>query len=255
MQIQTTGNNPNPGVVERRFPDLGALVQAAAKDWCIAIEGTVDAGDPCCVALSGGRMAQPFFNALLETAHRRHTPLALTHYFWADERCVPPTDPESNYAAALQFLLVPAGVPPRQVHRIQGERPPPEAAQTASQELLQWAPRNAAGRPVLELVFLGMGEDGHVASLFPEDHTVATEAIYRPVTASKPPPERITLDYPVLAEARQVHVLISGESKRAALLASLQPDAATPLGRLLRLRAQTHILMEGVLPGKMGPRC
>jgi len=236
-------------VLGQGFPNLELLVQAAAKEWCMAIEGTVDAGDPCCVALSGGRMARPLCNALVEAAQRRHTPLALAHYFWADERCVSPADPESNFAAAHQFLLEPARVPSRQVHRIQGERAPAEAAQLASQELLEFAPRNAAGRPVLELVFLGLGEDGHVASLFPEDHAEALGTIYRPVIAPKPPPERISLDYAILAVARQVHVLISGESKRAALLASLQPNGATPLARLLRLRAQTHVFNHGVLTG------
>ena len=98
--------------------------------------------------------------------------------------------------------------------------------------------------PVLDLVLLGMGEDGHVASLFPgEPETVmASKEVYRAVTNSpKPPPNRVTLGYPAIAAAQHVWVLVSGAGKERALRESLEPSGRTPLARVLRLRRQTTL--------------
>ena len=103
-----------------------------------------------------------------------------------------------------------------------------------------------AGQPVLNLIFLGMGEDGHVASLFPgaSDEVVRSKSVYVPVVAPKPPPRRITLNLATIAAARQVWVLASGAGKEQALRESLAADGKTPLSRLIRLRQETIIFTD-----------
>jgi 6-phosphogluconolactonase len=131
------------------------------------------------------------------------------------------------------------------VHRVQTERNEAEAIQLATDELLQHAESNAAAQPVIDLVFLGMGEDAHVASLFPGDtEAIESKAVYRGVTGPKPPPRRITLGYPALAAAREVWVLASGDGKAEALRASLANGSDTPLARVILSREHTEILTD-----------
>jgi 6-phosphogluconolactonase len=180
------------------------------------------------------------FSAFSNLAAGRNGLLATVHFFWGDERCVPPTDPESNFRLAWERLLQPLAVPEARIHRIRGEESPEAAAAGAAEELLRLAPGNGYGQPVLDLLFLGMGEDGHVASLFPAEPMamISDRAVYRPVMATKPPPRRITLGYQAIAAAREVWVLASGTGKESALKASLAASGQTPLARVLQLRQQ-----------------
>jgi len=100
------------------------------------------------------------------------------------------------------------------------------------------------------MVFLGLGEDGHTASLFPSEppEMIKDQAVYRTVVGTKPPPHRITLGYQTIAAAEQVWVLASGEGKENALRESLEPNAQTPLGRVLNLRSYTKIYSDIHLP-------
>lgn len=199
-----------------------------------------------CVALSGGRIARLFLRACAEQGQRNPAALARVHFFWGDERCVPPDDPESNYGLARECLLGPLSIPDRQVHRIKGEAGPERAAMEAVAELCQLAPQNEHGQPVLDLVLLGMGEDGHVASLFPEDEVPPDrpEPVFRAVVASKPPPRRITIGYQTLAAAREVWVLASGAGKGEALRNSLAPGGLTPLAKVLQSRSATRVFTD-----------
>jgi len=105
---------------------------------------------------------------------------------------------------------------------------------------------NAAGQPLLDLIFLGMGEDGHVASLFPgaPDEVVRKKSVYVPVVAPKPPPRRITLNFATIAAARQVWVLASGAGKEQALRESLADEGKTHLSRVISLRQVTIIFTD-----------
>src|SRR6266540_730499 len=228
------------------FANDGALAGAAAGRWLDELAARRRLNAPYAAALSGGRVAKKFFMAVTDRAKARSIPLAEAHFFWGDERCVPPTDAESNFAPAKEHLLDPLGVPPDRIHRLRGEISPDRAATEAEAEICRIAPMNAAGQPVLDLIFLGMGEDGHVASLFPgaPPEVVRSKSVYLPVLAPKPPPQRITINFAAIAAARQVWVLASGAGKENALRESLATDGTTPLACVLRMRDKTSIFTD-----------
>jgi len=229
------------------FATADELAQAVASAWLDEIEAANRAGKMHCVALSGGRIARKFFTAVAEQAGTRAISFGHVHFFWADERCVPPDDPESNFYLANERLFVPLKIGDAQIHRIHGEDPPEAAAKAASTEISQVAPLNKAGQPVLDLIFLGMGEDGHVASLFPVESNVLIldKVIYRAVKNSpKPPPNRVTLGYAAIAAAKQVWVLVSGIGKEAALRESLFSKGRTPLARVTQFKTHTKIFSD-----------
>lgn len=224
------------------------LAKAAAADWLrqLRARSTTPTGAPYTVALSGGRIARTFFTEIARQAPSAGQNIFQgVHFFWADERCVPPSDPESNYAIARQLLFEPLRIPDAQIHRLKGEGPEPLALQEAIGDICGVAPVRQ-GQPALDMIFLGMGEDGHVASLFPgEPETVIRDpAVYRAVTAAKPPPRRMTLGYEAIAQGVEVWVMVSGAGKEKALGQSLAPGGRTPLARVLGLRPQTRILTD-----------
>jgi 6-phosphogluconolactonase len=228
------------------FPNGAELARAAAAQWLRDLASVPAETRPHCVALSGGRVARSFASAVAELAKSQSSALDRVHFFWSDERCVPPTDPESNFLIAQELLFGPLGIPEARIHRIRGEANPELAAREAESGLRRLAAAQSELQPVLDLVFLGMGEEGHVASLFPgePEAVVASPAVYRPASVPKPPPLRITLGYPALATARQVWVLVSGAGKQGALRESLAAAGQTPLARVIRLRNQTRIFTD-----------
>ncbi len=227
----------------KHFANAAAVADQCAAD-CLALLASPSARK--CIAISGGRIAKGFFISVARVAKERGQSLAHVHFFWADERCVPPDHAESNYRSAAEQLFTPLDLPPQNLHRIRGEVEPEGAAREAEAELRRFTPTNTAGQPVLDLVLLGMGEDGHVASLFPSESedVMSSQAVYRSVTASKPPPRRITLGYAAIAAAREVWVLASGAGKEEALRESLLPSGRAPLARVLRERERTRIFTD-----------
>jgi 6-phosphogluconolactonase len=204
------------------------------------------------VALSGGRVARPLFESVVGLALKQNVVFEAVEVFWADERCVPPEHPDSNYGLALEFLVRPLGIPARRVHRIRGEDDWGVAAREAERELLEVVGRGEAGPPVLDLALLGMGEDGHVASLFPGVRSggAALEGVYQAVVGPKLPVRRITLSYGVLAAAVEVWVVVAGCGKAAALSRALQGDPELPLGRLLQMRSATRVFVHPAREGR-----
>lgn len=239
-----------PGFELLRYDDEAGLAQAATDEWLSLVETASRQKRPQFVALSGGRIARSFFSAVTAASKARMVSLANVHFFWADERCVPPDHVDSNFALAEKFLLSPLEISPARIHRIHGEDPPEEAARAAEMDICRVVPC-AKGQPLLDIVFLGMGEDGHVASLFPgsQDFTgLHGDNVYQPVTAPKPPPQRITISYSAIGAARAVWVLASGIGKEEALQKSLSMGIETPLGRVLSLSPATRIFTNINLP-------
>jgi 6-phosphogluconolactonase len=229
-----------------RFASAADLARAAATAWVEELARR-DAGRDYTVALPGGRLATAFLAAAVELIRARGVLLTGVHFFWADERCVPPSSPDSNFALAQSALFQPLSVPGEQIHRLRGEADPAFAIAEADAELCRLAELRADGMPVLDLVFLGLGEDGHVASLFPGAAPEVVNArgpFLHVVDSPKPPPRRLTLSYAALAAARSVWVLASGAGKEGALRASLAADAQTPLGRVLAARTMSRVFTD-----------
>lgn len=226
----------------REFPNSTEQSRVAAHDW---IHWLSRCSTPLLVAISGGRSAAEFFGEVAR--HRRLPAKCDVHFFWADERCVPPNSPDSNYWLADQWLFRPLAVPAGQIHRLRGELEPDRAVAEANTALQLWAAKNEEGIPILDLILLGVGEDGHVASLFPNapDEVNESHEPYVAVSNSpKPPPHRISLSYAAITAARDVWVLVSGENKATALREALTHEAQSPLGRVLRSRRRTVIYTD-----------
>jgi len=227
-----------------------ALVDVAADAWVRWIHRGIPGDSRRSVALGGGRVFRNFLDASAQRLRQDPRGLDGLEFFWGDERCVPPNDPESNYRLAHESLLAPLGVRADRIHRLRGEVDPAEAA-VAAAVILRTATGCVGPRmPELDLVFLGLGEDGHVASLFPGAPAEVNDstAVFLPVIGPKPPPQRLTLSYPMIAAAREVWVIASGAGKEAALRESLRPGGTTPLARVLRDRGSLRIFTDIRLP-------
>jgi 6-phosphogluconolactonase len=225
------------------FPNDEVLCAAAAQDWLDLVQ---NANGPFNVALSGGRITKTFFIAFTKLVKSRGTSLANVHFFWADERCLPPSDPESNFKLAQDYLLGPLGIAAEKIHRLKGEVPPVEALAEANREIRQLIHLDN-GIPVLDLVFLGLGEDGHTASLMPNappDVQASREPFVHVSNSPKPPPNRLSMSYPVLTGARNVWALSAGAGKEEPLRNSLRPGGKTPFGRVLESRRQSIIYTD-----------
>jgi 6-phosphogluconolactonase len=190
-------------------------------------------GQPA-VALSGGSTPERLFELLATPQFRDRLPWDRIHWFWGDERFVPPDHPDSNFRmAALAFLdLVP--VPPDHIHAVPTLGLTPDAAASAYARSLQdfyGADRLDPARPLFEVNLLGLGEDGHTASLFPGVPALdETERWAVAVLGARPEP-RISLTFPVLGSARHVVFMIAGAGKHA-VLQRIRAGEDLPAGRV-----------------------
>ena len=202
------------------------LFAAAAEEVVRAANDAVAERGRFTIALSGGSTPKNLFN-LLATNARTVLPWDRMFFFFGDERHVPPTDPESNYHMADESLLSKVPVPPGNVFRIPAENPDAAAAAAAYEKTLEKFFALQPGQfPVFDLILLGMGPDGHTASLFPG--TAGLQEKSRLVIANwveKFKTSRITLTLPVPNAARCVTFLVSGTDKAPALHAVLDSDA------------------------------
>ncbi len=203
------------------LPDADSLAHAAAALFLKLAVTNIQVKARFNVALSGGSTPQRLYRLLAATEFGRELDWHGIHLFWGDERCVPPGHTESNYGTIREMLLDPIAIPTENVHRIRGEIAPWDAADEYEEVLKSHLGQSvAAGRavPTLDLVLLGMGEDGHTASLFP--HTAALDERERLVVANyleKPNKWRVTLTAPAINAAANVIFLASGTNKAEAL--------------------------------------
>ena len=202
------------------FDDLEALSEGAAELLTELAARSTDEGRSFSVALSGGETPRRTYELLASSPHRGRIEWATIHVFWGDERCVPSDHPASNARMARESLLDHVPIPGENVHLVQGAAPPSEASLLYERTLR----RHFAGdTPRFDLVFLGMGEDGHTASLFP-DAAVLDERRRLAVDVRAPGNglPRITLTLPVFNSARNVCFLIAGEHKARTLATVLE---------------------------------
>lgn len=224
------------------FDDSEALASGVADR---LIEHLASPSDSPSVALSGGRITRKLF-AALASRDQAAASLRSCDYFWADERCVPLDHPESNYRLADTLLFRPLEIDRKQQHPFVGGEEPRRMAEMGRTMLQEFFERQSGQTPVLDLILLGMGEDGHTASLFPENmaEDLRRSDACHEVTARKPPPHRVTLSYAVLAAAAEVWLIVSGEGKASKLEQALARSESTPTGKVLASRAFTRIFTD-----------
>ena len=212
------------------FASPAAMAGAAASLFTAQAAGAVSTRGRFTAALSGGRTPETLYGLLAKSPFASQIPWDRVHLFWGDERCVPPDHGESNYRLARERLLDHVPIPPANVHRILGERDPAEAAALYEQLLRDFF--GPHGDPVFtfDVVLLGLGEDGHTASLFPGTGPIRETARWVAghfVDARKE--WRITLTPAAINAARTVVFIVTGKTKAAAardvLEGPCRPDA------------------------------
>jgi 6-phosphogluconolactonase len=195
-------------------PDGRALARRAAE-WVVErTRAAVAARGTCAVALAGGTTPRAGYEVLATSALARAVPWGAIDWYFGDERAVPPDDPDSNYRMAVEALFAGRADLVDRVHRMPADAAFPEAAAREYGRLLP---------DPLDVVLLGMGEDGHTASLFPGSPALEERAErVAAVTGEKPPHRRMTITPPVIARAREVLVLVSGANKARGLALVLE---------------------------------
>lgn len=212
------------------FPDPLALGEAAAEVFAwLAVEAAVQRG-VFHVALAGGSTPRRLYERLAQSDYGRTLPWRRIQIYWSDERCVPPAHPESNYRLAQQALLAHIAIPPENIHRIAGEYSPAQSADLYIQELRQ---QFDTPLPTFDLMLLGLGNDGHTASLFPGSPALEEKSRWVAAVEHRYPPlpmvDRITLTLPVINAARSVIFMVSGKSKREILRRVFSEPVGDPL--------------------------
>ncbi len=218
----------------------GQLLRAAVDRFELAAAEAIAARGRFSVALPGGSAAELFFPKLASARVDWHR----TDFFWSDERAVAVTDSGSNFGLANRLWLGPAAVPAENVHRLPAELP--DLEQAASQ-----AAREMSGclgdPPRLDWLWLGVGADGHVASLFPGHPLLAEHRrfVAALTDSPKPPAGRLTLTLPAIAAARWLVVTAQGESKAAAVAAALrEPGSRLPLALAFANAQRSWLLLD-----------
>jgi 6-phosphogluconolactonase len=197
-------------------PDPATLARRAACHLEEMVSEAAEASGRARIAVSGGSTPKAAFQLLADPNQpfRKRMPWEDLEIFWVDERTVPPNHPDSNYRMTREALLDHVPLVPQQIHRMEGELEPEAAAARYESEIRNTFRLEGAELPRFDLISLGMGDDGHTASLFP--NTAALHEMGRLVTANHVPQKdtwRITLTWPVINHARSVFFLIAGADK------------------------------------------
>lgn len=218
---------PDPTVAILPEPD--GVAYAAARRLSALTRIAVRERGVASVVLAGGSTPMALYRLLASSPLREATPWAQIHLFWGDERAVPPDDPGSNYGQATGALLRHVPVPAESIHRIPGELSPEAAAAAYKEDLATFQslydPAAACPWPRFDVVLLGLGSDGHTASLFPGSPVDVSEPVIA-VTADYEgrPAERITLTPAAFNTARHVDFLVTGAGKAEAVARTLRGE-------------------------------
>lgn len=217
--------------------DADELAHKAAEQFIALSADAVARSGRFTVALSGGSTPRALYSLLASPDYARRIDWPRVHLFWGDERCVPPDHADSNYRMVHEALLSKIQIPPENFHRMAGEKEPGQAATAYEDELRRFFRLTPGQTPRFDLILLGLGEDGHTASLFPgtdalndDKHLVTTVYVERLKA------HRLTITLPVINSAAQVSFLVSGESKSAIIEALLGRDSVEteyPAGRVI----------------------
>src|ERR1700688_73078 len=214
------------------LPNLEAL-SCRVAGWMLKLAAAKDGVFAVC--LSGGSTPQHLYEHLAEPPYRDAFPWSRAHWFWGDERFVPHDEVLSNYRMAREALLSRAPIPALHVHPLPTEGLSPEAAASAYERELKsfyGAERLDAARPLFDVNLLGLGPDGHTASLFPSNSVLAERDRWVAAVVGAKPEARITLTYPALESSRRAAFLVAGKDKRAIFERLRRGDDSLPAARL-----------------------
>ncbi len=237
LRFGQSGVRPIMSVVKpniRTYANASALVESAARLIAERIMQHVEERGNCRLALAGGTTPRPVYQRLAQADLARTIDWAHVHFFWGDERCVRPDDDASNYRMAYSELLSHVPVIESNVHRIEGERGSIAAARRYVEIL---------GNQPLDLLMLGMGAEGHTASLFPDTPDLATSERVIPTLSPGAPVDRVSISLREINEAREVHLLVSGADKAERLDEVLQQiKAGRPTLPAARVQPRSGLL-------------
>lgn len=226
--------------------DPGELAARAVERFIAVARESVARQGRFSAALSGGETPREMHRRLAAPPTVSAVPWSSTHFFWVDERCVPRESPHSNFGAAWGDFLSLVPIPADHLHPVNGELLPEDGAAHYELELVRSFHLKKNELPVFDLVILGMGSDGHTASLFPES-TALSEKKRRvlSVHGGIPALDRITLTVPVLNRARHVVFLVSGAGKAERVKAVLSGSGASlPAGRIRPVKGELLWLLD-----------
>ncbi|MEO6983251.1 MAG: 6-phosphogluconolactonase [Edaphobacter sp.] len=239
------------------FPTPAEVAQSAAKLFTTAATEAVEKRGRARIAISGGTTPKAMFQLLADPSQPflKQIPWQNLDLYWVDERSVAPTDADSNYRMTNEALLSKVPLPAAQIHRIEGELDPEVAAARYESVIRNSFKLEGAETPTFDLVLLGMGADGHTASLFP--HTEAINDLASIATANHVPQKdtwRITLTWPVINQGREVAFLIEGAAKAQVLhdvlLGPYQPE--TYPSQIIRpASGQLTLLLDAAAASKL----
>jgi 6-phosphogluconolactonase len=218
----------------RILPDFSAIAHAAADLILETCSRAINARGAACLALAGGATPRLAYVLLSQPEYANRMVWSSLQVYWSDERLVPPDHPDSNYRLASEALISRVPIPPRNVHRMRGELAPAESAQDYEHEMRSSLPVGEDGLPCFDLMMVGMGDDGHIASLFPGSPALLEQQRWVVATEhNQPPPPlvpRLSLTLPVINASAQVLVMVSGEKKAERLRQVLEEmPASQPL--------------------------
>jgi 6-phosphogluconolactonase len=224
------------------FPDTAALFQAASERITDLLVKIIYEKGGASLVLTGGKTPKPIYEMLASPLYRNSVDWKRIHVFWGDERCVPSENPDSNFGLARDALISKIDMPPENVHRIKGELDAEDAADFYEREIIDFF--QGSGIPSFDLLLLGMGEDGHTASLFPgtqwdEKRFVIVNRV--PQSGSK----RVSLTPLILNAAAKIIFLVAGRHKADALACVLEnPECNYPAARIRASQGSTDWMID-----------
>lgn len=226
--------------------DPSELAETAARIFTARAKDCVSQKTLFTVAISGGSTPRDMHKLLAEEPYRSDIPWEKTHIFWVDERCVPVDDPASNFGLAKKDFLDWIPIPIEQIHPMPGGFSPEEGARKYQEEMERVFQIQEEDFPIFDLIFLGMGIDGHTASLFPGKRSlVASERWVNAVKGGNPDVYRLTLTYDLLNRAKEIYFLVSGKDKASIVKTAIEKkDAHFPAQKIQPIQGRLTWLLD-----------
>ncbi len=228
------------------FPNRHVLATEAGRFIVRSLQTAIADHGHATMVLSGGKTPRAVYEQLPSLARESNLEWKRVDVFWGDERSVPPDHPESNFLMAKESLLRHIEIPGRNIHRIMSEHPPADAAMRYAEEIGRFFGLKEGEVPSFDLLLLGLGQDGHIASIFPGSAAETEDKkLVAAVYGENMPVERITLTLPVLNRAASICMLVSGEEKAKALKAAFdEGEPVLPVHRLRPLHGTIHWFVD-----------